>query len=459
MARKSGFVQSTGNFIKSCYNHELSYAITRPYFHDKRKNSCLKVIVLVVSLVCLAGFALFAFASSAYDLQPTSESNPNITEAERFWYLNDLFTFGNDELYPKCQHMQLNIGDTFLTNNSGFRYSLDGIYLAGPSKPSPNERPGPRSTVDYLNNPFTSCRVDRIQMDLHKLDSSVPPNTKWISWAGSSASADAYAKCEIENDEGRYSLNLSAHYNGRNALYGFIAINSIDSNAPLWWGARLMGLYFVSTQRILANTIFTDDTGLNYVDVNMKFFHDIAFAAPDVRGQGAFRPEYSFLRSNGVSRHERNEGVSFFNNDTHTLSRPLTEGLFFAKVFQSAVLADLGARAEDNVLVDEHALRYIINPNDDFNRVDDGPLNINDTDSDWWRVRALPRPPAESNSADVAVGTDIAFDEFGGFDADKFAVAPATVYTQYFCRVPKKRSNATAVLFAVVASLSLMQTF
>lgn len=244
------------------------------------------------------------------------------------------------------------------------------------------------------------------------MDDSVYPNTRLWSWAGTTASARAFVGCDIGNEQGHQTMILQASYGGQTTTYDFVALDNAATHAPLWWGTRLMSLYFASTQKVLASMLPDDITGSDYTQAQMTFHrqgsvNDTSF----IRGDFGVKPEFWFTRSDGALRREENEGPDFFNNASHTFGRPLTEALFFAKVFASAVLADLGNNNTDNLLLDEDLLQYILNPDDDFNRVNDGPLSIEPGTEDWWRVQAIP-PPTESNNR--ASGPHVAMNEAYG---------------------------------------------
>lgn len=73
-----------------------------------------------------------------------------------------------------------------------------------------------------------------------------------------------------------------------------------------------------------------------------------------------------------------------YNNASYSKSRPLTEGLFFAKVFQSLILADLSNTYTENLLLNTELLQYALNPgNDDFNRIPGAPLSYNSSNPEW----------------------------------------------------------------------------
>lgn len=146
----------------------------------------------------------------------------------------------------------------------------------------------------------------------------------------------------------------------------------------------------------------------------------------------------------------------FYNNPSLDESRSLTEGSFFAKIFRSLILVDLGNSTLPNLLLDPDLLQYALNPEeDDFNRVSGAPLR-NTTKFDWFKFNAIP-PPNLPLEEKTAVPLDQAFAKFKD-QTGNLETKTASIYAEYICTVPEKKSTSAMVLFTLVANLALFQT-
>lgn len=84
-----------------------------------------------------------------------------------------------------------------------------------------------------------------------------------------------------------------------------------------------------------------------------------------------------------------------YNNASYPKSRFLTEGLFFANVFRSVILADLGNNQTENLLLDPDLLQHALYPREyDLNRIPRAPLSYNSTNPEWWKFTGI-APPGE----------------------------------------------------------------
>ncbi|OCK73881.1 hypothetical protein K432DRAFT_311851 [Lepidopterella palustris CBS 459.81] len=405
----------------------LSYNLSRKYpFSPRFKNAvffgcCLLLVTLTV----------FNLATNGFNMQTTYSIDANSTQDTKYWYNNIIFTWGDDKLDPQCQHVEIPVGYQFMTSNLGLRYTVTGIVYHNETGPQQK-----RPSISYLNNTLTDCQVDSVDIYLRKSDTS-HPWYDWWSWVDSSA--DAVAHCNVNIDEGLFTINFTVTYHTVatvfdcipvDALYSYVAIDDFTTHASVWWGTRILTNYFVGTNNtsITENDIFgleyyfmdTDGNALNS-DTNLADVHEV------------------------------------YNNETFELSRPLTECLWFSRVFHSLVLVDLGNSQAPNVLLDEHLLQYALNATGNFNRYG-GPL-ANISALDEWKFARLSPPDQAKEERITSVPMNEAYSMFKDkYHMGNLSTHNATIYAQYICSVPQKKSNGTMALLILVANFALFQT-
>jgi hypothetical protein len=166
-----------------------------------------------------------------------------------------------------------------------------------------------------------------------------------------------------------------------------------------------MSLYFVSVQQVMAKMLPEKDSSSRYKHAVMQYRRNKEIKEQDVnvRSKDMFVNWFWFLRNDGHLENESiDENVTIYNSSEYTFSRPLTEGFFFANVYRSVVLADMGVNSSDNILLNKPSLAYILNPDDDFNRETEYLLG-GEKKGNWWRFNGLSDPSAPEHSADSAV--------------------------------------------------------
>ena len=105
----------------------------------------------------------------------------------------------------------------------------------------------------------------------------------------------------------------------------------------------------------------------------------------------------------------------------------------FAKVFYSAILADLGQVSGSNILSDPALLQNYTN----FGNITN---NATQVETPW-----LQAGPARSSYTDLASSLG------------PLAITPSTIYAQYFCQVPEVKARGTLFVTILVADLVFVQ--
>jgi hypothetical protein len=408
-----------------------------------------------ISLVIIAVLTMFNYAINGWDLQPIYTSDPNSTEAEQNWYQNKFFTWGTDNLEPKCQHTEITVGDQFMTTNLGLQYTVNAMSL----QPYGSDSIQQISTVSYLNNTLENCQIDSINIALRKDDSAAQGDYSWWSWTDSYA--EAMAHCNILNDDGISIVNFTAScatpvtVNATLATeYVHVAIYNATTHASVWWGIQLLNNYFTGLQYIMSRILSHSSLDFTLTAAEMGFFSGDATSIKDVH---LFNPLFYFLNSSGSEFNQLLPDISMhYNNDSYIFSQPLTEGLFFAKVFSSLILVDLGNSQAPNLLLDPDMLQYALDPSNDFNRQPNGVLGSGPLSTfDSFKFRGI-SPPGQPHILANSVPMDQSYAAFSN-QTGQLKTQNASIYTQYICQAPKKRSTPTILLLVVVADYVLFQ--
>ncbi|KAK5100264.1 hypothetical protein LTR70_001748 [Exophiala xenobiotica] len=140
------------------------------------------------------------------------------------------------------------------------------------------------------------------------------------------------------------------------------------------------------------------------------------------------------------------------------VSGPLTEGLTWGKVMYSTILTDLGQPHLQNLLQDESLLQWALQyPDDVFRKsMDDVSCDYDadqNCDYDWMNYGGIASPleaPTAGGHAQTPMNQS--------YDAYKTFMGPlgtknATIFSQYACSVPVRKSFGSLFLAVLVANL------
>ncbi|KAF2182930.1 hypothetical protein K469DRAFT_690384 [Zopfia rhizophila CBS 207.26] len=226
-----------------------------------------------------------------------------------------------------------------------------------------------------LFNLATNGFDKQLSIYLRRADMAKPDKVyRWWSWMDNSA--DAVARCDIVNNEGFFALELLVKYDTMVEYYGYIAVNNATTHASFWWGARLLNAYFVGTKYVMSGQL--PDSKDTPISTRGTLGYHNKDTTTSMKDSKLFDSWFLFLDSGGgVSNSENTkpDNGEFYNNPSFSTSRPLTEGFFFAKIFRSLILVDLGNSIAPNLLLDPDLLQCALNPaDDDFNRTPGAPL-------------------------------------------------------------------------------------
>lgn len=419
--------------------YEFSYNLSRKY-----PFTWFKLVAIIGMPLLFLFFAVLSLATSGYSLQPMSTTDPNSTEAKQYWFNNEFFTWGDDALQPKCERLDLSVGSQLMTTNMGLTYTLKAI----------SNQTKQHSQLSYLNNVLQNCQVKSINVYLRKADFSLPGHSFWWSWGLSFAAAEA--ECEVTTEGGLFTLHFSVRYETHPKSYDFVIIDDYDTHASIWWGTRLLDNYFNGLLTMMSQFKFAPPG-----DAQLCTSSQIAYFPGEdgsVRDNKFFKLSYYFLASDGGILNDGNhfrEPDQLYNNESELLSRPMTEGLFFAKAFYSLMLVDLGQDHAPNLLLDSDQLQYALDPPDNFNRERGGPLYAADG-LDWWKFQGISppgQPAEESNSVPMRQSYEKFKDQTGPLQTRN-----ASIYSQYTCSIPRRKSKANVILTMLLTGFVFSQT-
>lgn len=441
---------ATKSFTNHLITDELSYNLSRKYPFGR----AFKWWVLGVFTFLMALLTVFNLAVNGFDKDFKYTTDPNTTVTNTHWYNSFVFTWGSNSLTPTCQSLQIPVGYRFITTNLGFQYAISRILVLGAKSKQQ------RASVSYHNNTLENCEIVKISIRLKKSDASPPKQNQknFARWSWMESRAFATAQCQITNGDGRFTLEFLVEYTPQIHDNSFIASDDLESHAALWWGARLLNAYFAGIQHTMSGLLPDDykDTP-TYTRANIDFLTRFDERNRSIHDSQLYRLSYIFLRSNGVLD-ERNfygrDSESVYNNATFALSRPLTEAFMWNKIFRSVILADLGNTKAENLLTNETLLRYALDPNDDFNRVLGAPLEPASLDNWRWMFAAMPHP---ANPFKPPISLNESFDTFKN-QTGSLETKSASIFAEYICNIPEKRSPLAIVMFTLVANLALFHS-
>lgn len=434
-------------FIRHLAETGPSYNISRSYNTGK----WIKLQVILGFTCVFAFLTVFSLATNGFDKQLRYTTDPNATESQKHWYNNKFFTWGDDRLDPKCQNNEIPVGHEFITTNRGLRYTVRRVLYFPPGSRVAEER----SSVSYHNNVLRNCNINMIHLAMRKVN-NVRPARRYLWWGWLDSTAEAVARCDIINDDGFFTLEFSVKYNNvADDDYSYMALNNATSHGSFWWGSRLLNAYFVGTKFLMSYPV--PNTDVAYTRAGMNFWITNTSSMQDF---DLFRTQYFFLDTGGGVTDSFNsvpESGGLFNNLDFAQSRPLTEGFFFAKVFRSLMLVDLGNSGLPNLLLDEELLQYALHPEgDDFNRIPGAPL-LNTTQVDWFKFNGIPLPTETNLLAETAVQMNLSFTRFRN-QTGPLKTENASIYAEYICSVPEMKPVSAVVLFTLVATLAVFQS-
>ncbi|KAK4949764.1 hypothetical protein LTR10_011606 [Elasticomyces elasticus] len=406
----------------------FSYNLTRPY-----PFRWFTPVVIVGGVVLTALFSVLNFAANGYVLGSTFVADPNSTLIKKAWFEKSPFSYSS-KLSPSCQPANI-APSTQLTAKSGSQYTLGNVWTEdekGAVTPLPS--------LTYLNNSFTDCNFQGIQIFLLNYDPV--SNGHYWNWNRDS-SATGYVTCSIDNGQLPVHLNLSitvkSALQGNPGRSGYEYLTAKQqTQASLWFGQLLMWMNFNQMLFQMAEVNYTE-SGLSTLVTGVGMYvvqnpnassilqDDFMSISEQITGYESY-----YTVAGGYFRGPMGSDITSIRElyVGGTVIGRAVDG--FAKSFYSFILADLGQTSSPSVLADAEVLDQFWTAC--YNDVDADPSNFVENGS------------LATNSFDTLKGM-----------TGSIGVLNATLNAQYLCQIPQRKDTASVLFAVIVADLVLLQ--
>lgn len=380
---------------------------------------------------------------------------------EKHWFSNAPWSWG-DKLNPTCETQAIPIGYQFFTTNLGLSYTLTSVSQYNIQTNETTRFP----SLQYLNQTLQDCQIDEVDLYMRKSDQTENGKGRWWSWDDSSAAATAH--CTIDTSIGPVNVTFSTSYKSDPKKFLYTIQNNYTSAASLWWGTRLLNLYWSSTLVEMGLALYpiksNKDTWSStpiWTKGGMTFKPNIT---SDIKSYDYFSLSYYFIAANSdIKNYNYDLNLMYNNDDTTAYSGPLTEGLTWAKIMSSMVLTDLGETRSPNLLQDPTLLQWALQyPGDIFReRLNNRACpftGTNDCDYDWVNYLGIAAP-----TLDPAAPDDQQTPMNQSYNLFKSQMGPlgtkkAEIYLQYACSIPQRKDTGTLFLAVLIGDLVFLQT-
>jgi hypothetical protein len=457
----------------------FSYNVTRPFPFP-----WFTWAVLASGTILTVLFTFVAVASNAYELDSVYTTDCNNTEGRQEWYSKPPFAWFNS-LEAKCQPNLLTVGASYKTSNRGFVYSLSGIQNGSGLIPA----------VAYKSAPLRGCDVEEIRIAFVRTDNTRLPMNYW-AWGGS------FASVRHSLPFSRYSMNMTARrreltnsvavgyacvpvkfpfracaikFHGRATTssrprcFWFNGKSAREFSLPEWLGECEYVVWYAAHDVVVWQTFKWYDPSawtMRLLSPPRRLTCSIAmgYSTPYPTGEEAWGTGSVPLTRNSNSSDYTDptffvSGASFstdqgglhwmgFNstiaNWTNEWASP--ESLYglpnislsvdaFGKSFYSLLLSDFGVETETNALNSVAGVQYLQSRNDtdlvtaaaELGKTESGTVS---------HVLASNTPDQRLSSSNTTT----------------------TLFTQYLCSVPQKKSGMSLLLPILLADIVFLQT-
>jgi len=419
------------------HTSSFSYNLSRPYPYR-----WFTPVAVVGGIIATVLFSAVNLATNGYQLKTIYTTNPNGTLTQSYWFTNAPWAW-SAKLRPTCEAQNLSPGTEYFTTNLGLSYRLERVSKTDPDTNAIQSYPA----LAYLNNTLENCQVENIIIYLKRADQSAPPDSAWWSWDDSSASA--LVNCTVQTGSGLVDASFSTSYKQGPRDYNYLIQTNTTRLSSLWWGTRLMNLYWNGLLTAMAVTIYNETDYTPRWDKGQITFQPNM--TNDAKSLDLLGITYFFLPEDGKLQNYAFALPKLYNDLVY--SATLMEGFGFAKAFYSLLLADLGQAKLPNFLLDPDLLQYLLAAPDDPNRSGEDAWLVPKEDCQQCPSYSELCPPNKTCPNDVGV---VPANE--SYNAFKDTMGPlgtfnATMFSQYVCSIPQKKDTNTMLLSVVLADL------
>ncbi|KAM0721299.1 hypothetical protein Q7P37_003587 [Cladosporium fusiforme] len=426
----------------------FSYPLTRRYPPK------FTWIICAGGVILLTLFTFIAVAGNAYQAESIYTPDLNGTQNDKQWFQKRPFTWAA-EIETTCQPSFLTIGDTHMTTNGGFRYTIDSFGAEGNSSDVP-------FTVAYWNTTLRDCQVKQVEIQL--LSSAGSAGTRnWWTWEDTFARSTA--ECWVYSDSGQLRVNLTHQMlplKQRDQFRSSFASLNSSTHPGRWLGAQIVRGWYGRLESAMAysapRSSDSEDTLLQSVTAWTS--GTITLTRTNLTDYTSFRffaCDFSMMDNAGGLKwihppstiqewRDQWDPVAMANAGRDTpfgLPNVSTIVDVFSKAYYFLLLSDLNAADEDksaNALSTEHGLEYLQS------------VNSTETVADKLRSDRLSDPHAKIDK--MAGSIPPVFHSDATNLTQPLATPDYTTFVfQYLCTKPIRKSTFKLIFAVVLADI------
>lgn len=440
-------------------------------------------VAIVGGVIFTILFSFINLAANGYQLKTIYVTDPNATLSQRYWYNNPPWSW-TSKIETTCEAQNLQTGSQFFTSHLGLTYTLKSIWTGSSADNVTTNFPA----LAYLNNPLEDCHVDLVDVEMRRSSRDNGAPAPWWVWEASYA--DATAHCTIATDTGFVNASFTVHYTDLQRTYDYVLETDYVKSASIWWGTRLVNVYWQGCLWAMSATNWTDEetpssftSNTNSKQWDLGSFKLSVVNESSIQSMDMFSLEYYLVAEDGTINNPRPEPANFsqatwYNNASLPLSAIMTEAQGFAKAFYSLILVDLGQASLSNLLLDEDNLQSALQAKQDSFRQGTNPWLPQYDSLRCWFTEAEAAQVAVTDTVDcnefnrlidpniTNYNTDAVMEKYrldAAYELFNDQMGPlntstATIYSQYACSVPVQRSAGPLAIAIIIADLVLLST-
>ncbi|MCJ1468157.1 hypothetical protein MMC07_006785 [Pseudocyphellaria aurata] len=416
----------------------FGYPVTRPYPYK-----WFPWVVLIGGILSLVLFSAINLAANGYDLNVQYTTDPNSTMSQTPWAERWPFSWFS-KVDTTCQSQSLQIKSQISTDKLIFSYTVTGIWQL---KNGSGGKKTTRPSLRYKNHKLENCAVNKIDLDIKSsrpgTGANLPDATAQITCFISNdytptwfTLSTAFDYEDTEDDIGDYEdteddyedteddyEDTEDDYEDTEDDYEDTEDNTGNYSAGLWWwgqsliSSQASNLKFPEYSFQQPPTIENNYTASRIVRLRATFSsRDPPDRVP------IWDPDFFDMSYNTtcVSNEYSRTSGEFYCDDTFpeaviTPQGFLDEAEYFAKIFYSLVLADLGNDSTENVLKNASLLQNY--------------THARNTSNGW----------------------------FQSYNNNSLNLNSSTIYQEYLCQVPQRKPIGPLLVSIFVADLVLLQ--
>ncbi|KAK4160687.1 hypothetical protein QBC43DRAFT_325076 [Cladorrhinum sp. PSN259] len=411
----------------------FTYSISREYPYR-----WFPWVTLIGGLVFATLFTVFSLAAKGYYLEVIYTRNPNITEAQLYWFSRAPFSW-TDPLSPACQPTELQIGTQVFTDKLWRSFTIITVAVADEEQSKPDLL---EPVIVYKNNPLENCTVDNIVVYLRNETTITQQYEIASSHFLDRVDARADISCRVATKPPatiRMTTTLGARPATWLSTFGVITNFSMVSEAQLERSNAVLGELLIAPYDYLLKRRQLKQQLASINSTNTT-------AAPNV---GFLDPAIYVLSRNKTS--QPISSPTFFTGfrltprtgspstaPTVTQDQTMTPLIYpqimppdpitrIAKVFYSILLSDLGQDHKVDTVVSDRDL--LIEYTDTLIKDMEEEPGIDWKVINFWKNGTSHMKPGNES----------------------------TIYTQYTCQVPRQRVTGSVVIAVMVSDIVLLQ--